>query len=57
VNLADAAAAVLLCRLFPVIVPALLGAPALVILRRKLTCASQTSAHLRPLARGVAELS
>jgi uncharacterized membrane protein YbhN (UPF0104 family) len=50
VNVADAAAAVLLYRLFQLIVPALLGAPAFVMLRRRLMRANQPALVCGPLA-------
>jgi uncharacterized membrane protein YbhN (UPF0104 family) len=56
VNLTEATAAVLLYRLFELLVPALLGAPAFVLLRRKLTRASQPALICAPLALDVVEL-
>ena len=50
VNVADATAAVLTYRLFQLVVPALLGAPAFVLLRRKLTRADQPALVCAPLA-------
>ena len=50
VNVADATAAVLLYRLFQLIVPALLGAPAFVLLRRRLMRANQPALVCGPLA-------
>jgi uncharacterized protein (TIRG00374 family) len=56
VNLSSAAAAVLLYRLFELAVPALLGVPAFVLLRRKLAGASQPARVCAPLALDVVEL-
>jgi len=50
VNVADATAAVLTYRLFQLVVPAVLGAPAFVLLRRKLTRADQPAVVCAPLA-------
>ncbi|MFL5862279.1 MAG: YbhN family protein [Solirubrobacteraceae bacterium] len=50
VNVADATAAVLLYRLFQLLVPALLGAPAFVLLRRRLLRANQPGLVCGPLA-------
>jgi uncharacterized membrane protein YbhN (UPF0104 family) len=50
VNLKDATAAVLTYRLFELLVPALLGAPAFVLLRRKLMRARQPALVCAPLA-------
>jgi uncharacterized protein (TIRG00374 family) len=50
VNVADATAAVLLYRLFQLIVPALVGAPAFVVLRRRLMRANQPALVCGPLA-------
>jgi uncharacterized protein (TIRG00374 family) len=50
VNVADATAAVLLYRLFQLVVPALLGAPAFVMLRRRLLRANQPALVCGPLA-------
>ena len=50
VNVPDAAAAVLTYRLFQLAVPALLGAPAFVMLRRKLMHAEQPASVCAPLA-------
>jgi uncharacterized protein (TIRG00374 family) len=50
VNVADATAAVLTYRLFQLVVPAVLGAPAFVLLRRKLTRADQPAIVCAPLA-------
>jgi len=50
VNVADATAAVLLYRLFQLLVPALLGAPAFVLLRRRLMRADQPALVCGPLA-------
>ena len=56
VNLTDATAAVLLYRLFQLVVPALLGAPAFVILRRKLVRADRPALVCAPLALEVVKL-
>jgi uncharacterized protein (TIRG00374 family) len=56
VNIADATAAVLLYRLFQLAVPALLGAPAFVMLRRKLMRATQPAQVCAPLALDVVKL-
>jgi uncharacterized protein (TIRG00374 family) len=56
VNVADATAAVLLYRLFQLAVPALLGAPAFVMLRRRLMRASQPALVCAPLALDVVKL-
>ena len=50
VKVADATAAVLLYRLFQLLVPALLGAPAFVLLRRRLMRANQPALVCGPLA-------
>jgi uncharacterized protein (TIRG00374 family) len=50
VKVADATAAVLLYRLFQLLVPALLGAPAFVLLRRRLMRANQPALICGPLA-------
>jgi uncharacterized protein (TIRG00374 family) len=50
VNLTDATAAVLTYRLFQLVIPALLGAPAFVMLRRKLLRADRPAAVCAPLA-------
>ena len=50
VKVADATAAVLLYRLFQLLVPALLGAPAFVMLRRRLMRANQPALVCGPLA-------
>jgi uncharacterized protein (TIRG00374 family) len=56
VNVSEAAAAVLIYRLFQVAVPALLGAPAFAMLRRKLMRADQPASMCAPLAVEVVEL-
>ncbi len=56
VNVAQATAAVLLYRLFALALPALLGAPAFVLLRRKLTGARQPALVCAPLALDVVKL-
>ncbi len=56
VNLTDATAAVLAYRLFQLIVPALLGTPAFVLLRRKLMRPEQRALVCEPLAVTVTEL-
>jgi glycosyltransferase 2 family protein len=56
VNLTEATAAVLLYRLFQLLIPALLGAPAFVLLRRKLMRASQPALVCAPLALDVVKL-
>jgi uncharacterized protein (TIRG00374 family) len=56
VNVSDAAAAVLLYRLFQLTVPALLGAPAFVMLRRKLTRADRPALVCAPLGLDVVKL-
>jgi uncharacterized protein (TIRG00374 family) len=50
VNVAEATAAVFTYRLFQLVVPSLLGAPAFVMLRRKLMRADQPAAVCAPLA-------
>jgi uncharacterized protein (TIRG00374 family) len=50
VNLTQATAAVLIYRLFQLLVPALLGAPAFVMLRRRLMRADQPALMCEPLA-------
>ncbi len=50
VNVGEATAAVLTYRLFQLLVPALLGAPAFVLLRRKLTRSDQPAVVCAPLA-------
>ena len=56
VSLTQATAAVLLYRLFQLIIPAVLGAPAFVLLRRKLVRAEQPALLCEPLALEVVEL-
>jgi uncharacterized protein (TIRG00374 family) len=56
VNVADATAAVLLYRLFQLAIPALLGAPAFVLLRRKLARSDQPAVVCAPLALDVVKL-
>ncbi len=56
VNASDAAAAVLLYRLFQLIVPALLGVPAFVLLRRRLLHSDQPAQVCAPLALDVVKL-
>ena len=56
VDVSLATAAVLIYRLFQLIIPALLGAPAFVMLRRKLMRAHQPALVCAPLAANVAEL-
>jgi uncharacterized protein (TIRG00374 family) len=56
VNVSDATAAVLIYRLFQLIIPALLGAPAFILLRRKLMHADQPALVCAPLAVEVVEL-
>jgi uncharacterized protein (TIRG00374 family) len=56
VNLTQATAAVLTYRLFQLAVPALLGAPAFVVLRRKLRRADQPALVCAPLAIDVVKL-
>jgi uncharacterized protein (TIRG00374 family) len=56
VNLTQATAAVLLYRLFALLVPAALGAPAFVLLRRKLMRADQPALVCAPLALDVVKL-
>jgi len=56
VGVAEAAAAVLLYRLFQLAVPALLGAPAFVLLRRKLARAGQPALVCAPLGLDVVKL-
>jgi uncharacterized protein (TIRG00374 family) len=55
VNVPEATAAVLAYRLFQLVVPALLGAPAFVMLRRKLMRADRPAAVCAPLALGAAK--
>ncbi len=50
VNVADAAAAVLIYRLFQLVIPALLGAPAFVLLRRRLARGQQHAQVCTPLS-------
>jgi uncharacterized membrane protein YbhN (UPF0104 family) len=50
VNVPEATAAVLIYRLFQLVIPALLGAPAFVMLRRKLMRADRPAAVCAPLA-------
>jgi uncharacterized protein (TIRG00374 family) len=56
VGVADATAAVLVYRLFQLVLPALLGAPAFVMLRRKLMHAGQPAQVCAPLALDVVRL-
>jgi uncharacterized protein (TIRG00374 family) len=56
VNLTEATAAVLTYRLFQLLVPALLGAPAFVVLRRRLMRADQPALICAPLALDVVKL-
>ena len=56
VNVSEATAAVLIYRLFQLAIPTLLGAPAFVMLRRKLMRADQPALVCAPLAIDVAEL-
>jgi uncharacterized membrane protein YbhN (UPF0104 family) len=56
VNVSDATAAVLLYRLFQLMVPALLGAPAFVVLRRRLMRADKPASVCAPLAVEVVHL-
>ncbi|MBV9365648.1 MAG: UPF0104 family protein [Solirubrobacterales bacterium] len=56
VNVSDAAAAVLLYRLFQVTIPALFGTPAFVMLRRRLIRADRPALVCQPLALDVVEL-
>jgi uncharacterized protein (TIRG00374 family) len=56
VNVADATAAVFAYRLFQLVVPALLGAPAFVMLRRRLMRADRPAAVCAPLALDVVKL-
>jgi uncharacterized protein (TIRG00374 family) len=56
VNVAEATAAVFTYRLFQLVVPALLGAPAFVMLRRKLMRADRPAAVCAPLALDVLKL-
>jgi uncharacterized protein (TIRG00374 family) len=56
VHVADATAAVLTYRLFQLAVPALLGAPAFVMLRRKLTRGGQAAEVCGPLAPDTVDL-
>jgi uncharacterized protein (TIRG00374 family) len=56
VNLAEATAAVLLYRLFELLVPAFIGTPAFVMLRRKLTRADRPALVCAPLAVEVVRL-
>jgi uncharacterized membrane protein YbhN (UPF0104 family) len=57
VNLTEATAAVLVYRLFQVLIPALLGAPAFVLLRRKLMHADQPALVCEPLGLDARELA
>jgi uncharacterized membrane protein YbhN (UPF0104 family) len=56
VHLADAAAAVLIYRTFALTMPALLGVPAFVVLRRRLARADQPARDCAPLAVDLARL-
>jgi uncharacterized protein (TIRG00374 family) len=56
VNLTEATAAVLTYRLFQLLVPALLGAPAFVVLRRRLMRADHPALVCAPLALDVVKL-
>lgn len=56
VNVSDAAAAVLIYRLFQLAIPALLGAPAFVLLRRKLAQGDQQAQLCGPLSVEVMDL-
>ncbi|MBV9334483.1 MAG: UPF0104 family protein [Solirubrobacterales bacterium] len=56
VNVSEAAAAVLLYRLFQLSIPSLLGVPAFVMLRRKLTRAERPALVCQPLGLDVVEL-
>jgi uncharacterized protein (TIRG00374 family) len=56
VNVSEATAAVFSYRLFQLVVPALLGAPAFVMLRRKLMRADRPAAVCAPLALDVVEI-
>jgi uncharacterized protein (TIRG00374 family) len=56
VNVADATAAVLAYRLFQLAVPALLGAPAFIALRRRLAAADQPARMCAPLGLDVVRL-
>jgi uncharacterized protein (TIRG00374 family) len=56
VNVSDAAAAVLIYRLFQLVIPALLGAPAFVLLRRKLAKGEQQARLCGPLSVEMIEL-
>jgi uncharacterized protein (TIRG00374 family) len=56
VNVSEATAAVLIYRLFQLAIPALLGAPAFVLLRRKLARGDQQARMCGPLAVDVVEL-
>ena len=56
VNASEATAAVLLYRLFQLVIPALLGAPAFVLLRRRLMRADQPAQVCAPLAVDVVKL-
>lgn len=56
VNVSDAAAAVLIYRLFQLVIPALLGAPAFVLLRRKLARGEQQARLCGPLSVEMIEL-
>jgi glycosyltransferase 2 family protein len=56
VNLTQATAAVLLYRLFQLLIPAFLGAPAFVLLRRKLAHADQPALVCAPLALDAVQL-
>ncbi len=56
VNVSEATAAVFTYRLFQLVVPALLGAPAFVMLRRKLIRADRPAAVCAPLALDVVKL-
>jgi hypothetical protein len=56
VNVSDAAAAVLIYRLFQLAIPALLGAPAFVLLRRRLARGQQPARMCAPLSTDVVEV-
>ncbi len=56
VNVSDAAAAVLIYRLFQLVIPALLGAPAYVMLRRRLMREDKPASVCAPIATEVVKL-
>jgi len=56
VNVSDAAAAVLIYRFFQLVIPAVLGAPAYVLLRRRLMREDKPASVCAPIATEVVKL-